>query len=64
MTDLILMTEQEAADFLALERETLRKWRQRGVGPGFYRLQGRTIRYSQGELVEWLEAQRDGGRAA
>ena len=33
-----LLTEREAAGYLAIERETLAAWRRRGLGPPFLRL--------------------------
>jgi predicted site-specific integrase-resolvase len=51
-----MMTEREAAIFLAVAPSTLRKWRCYGKGPPYYRFErnGGTIRYSREDLEAWL----------
>jgi hypothetical protein len=52
-----LLTDKEAAAALGVSVSLLRKWRFRlNEGPAFYRV-GRLIRYSWGELREFLAAQ-------
>ncbi|MBR1216214.1 helix-turn-helix domain-containing protein [Bradyrhizobium sp. JYMT SZCCT0180] len=50
-----LLTEEQAAELLALSVRTLQAWRLRGAGPRYVRA-GRAIRYQQIELVEWISA--------
>lgn len=53
----MLLNEQEAADFLHLESETLKKWRQQRRGPRYVRLEGRAIRYRQSDLDQYVASQ-------
>lgn len=55
-----LLTAKEAAEILSLSEATLSTWRSRGrvardgkSGPRFLRL-GRTIRYRQADIDEWI----------
>src|SRR5579872_4427738 len=49
------LTEQEVAGQLGKSPETIRKWRQMGIGPRWYRL-GISPRYLTGDVVAWVEA--------
>ena len=49
-----LYTPAEAAEFLRLRPETLRKYRQAGNGPKYIRLNSKVIRYRHEDLVEFL----------
>jgi hypothetical protein len=51
----LLRNEVQAAAFLAVSPRALRKWRVTGRGPQFVRLSSRCIRYSQADLVRWIE---------
>jgi predicted DNA-binding transcriptional regulator AlpA len=51
-----LLTAREAADFLRVSVSWLAKARMRGDGPPFVKV-GRSIRYSQAVLVQWLKHQ-------
>jgi predicted DNA-binding transcriptional regulator AlpA len=51
-----LLTPREAADFLRGSESWLAKARMRGDGPPFVKV-GRSIRYSQADLVQWLKHQ-------
>jgi hypothetical protein len=48
-----LLTELQAALRLNISTRTLQSWRRRGFGPAFIRV-GRSIRYSQAALIEWM----------
>lgn len=50
-----LMTETQAAEFLAVSVRTLQDWRYKGVGPACLHL-GRAVRYDQSALLDWLNA--------
>lgn len=49
-----LLTETEAADFLAMSPATLRRWRVEGTGPVFTKI-GRAVRYPEASLVAYVE---------
>lgn len=51
-----LLTEKEAAPYLALSVRTLQAWRVRGGGPPFVKL-GAAVRYDVAALDQWTEAQ-------
>lgn len=50
-----LLTEREAAEFLAVSPATLNAWRTRRQGPRYIKL-GRAVRYQQADLAAWLES--------
>jgi predicted DNA-binding transcriptional regulator AlpA len=50
-----LLTEVEAAQFLALSVRTLQSWRVKGCGPLFVRA-GRAVRYRRSAIADWIEA--------
>jgi hypothetical protein len=51
-----LLDTISAADFLGLSKKTLEAYRLRGGGPAYYKA-GR-IRYSEADLIAWLESRR------
>lgn len=52
----ILMTCEEVADFLRIERDTLAKWRETGrVDLPFVKLGLKEIRHRCGELIAFIE---------
>ena len=50
-----LLTAEEAANFLRLSLSWLAKARVSGTGPPYVKL-GRSVRYREGALVEWLKS--------
>jgi predicted DNA-binding transcriptional regulator AlpA len=50
-----LLTPKDAATFLRLSESWLAKARMRGDGPPYVKL-GRSIRYAEGALVQWLKS--------
>lgn len=50
-----LLTGRDAANVLRLSESWLAKARMRGDGPPFVKI-GRSIRYSEGALREWLQS--------
>ena len=50
-----LLTAREAANFLRLSSSWLAKARMRGDGPPYVKF-GRSIRYSEGALVQWMKS--------
>src|SRR5262249_35986780 len=52
-----LLTPNEAAQFLRLSLSWLAKSRMRGDGPSYVKL-GRSVRYREGDLVQWLKSRR------
>ncbi len=55
-----LLTLTEAAELLRAPVATLRYWRHLGTGPRGFRL-GRRVLYRRGDLLAWIDAQRDEG---
>ncbi len=51
-----LMTEAQAAEMLAVRRNTLARWRMVGDGPKWIVLNGRAIRYRFDDLDAYLKA--------
>ncbi len=51
-----LISEQDAAEFLAHSVKTLQGWRCQGIGPAFVRISGRSIRYRRCDLQTWIES--------
>jgi predicted DNA-binding transcriptional regulator AlpA len=49
-----VLSEEEAAKFLKISTETLRRYRRAGIGPE-YRKVSRRIVYSKAKIIEWLE---------
>jgi predicted DNA-binding transcriptional regulator AlpA len=50
-----LLTAKDAANLLRLSQSWLAKARMRGDGPPYVKL-GRSIRYGEGALVEWMKS--------
>jgi len=55
-----LITERDAAEFLAVQPATLRHWRVRERGPVYYRIGG-AIRYRLSDLEDYLYERRGRG---
>ncbi|MEP7354861.1 MAG: helix-turn-helix domain-containing protein [Acidobacteriota bacterium] len=53
--------EHFASALLGVDVETLRGWRKRKTGPPWRKVNGRLVRYSLGELTEWVKSQPSGG---
>lgn len=53
-----LLTESEAAGYLNLSKNTLRRWRVIGNGPVFVKISEGAIRYDQGDLVNWSNSRK------
>jgi hypothetical protein len=56
-----LLTEQEAAAYLAVSPATLRSWRCRGIGPAYIKLGSgpkAACRYNLGDLEEYIQGHR------
>jgi excisionase family DNA binding protein len=56
---LYMLSTQEAAQALGLQKQTLETWRSQSRGPKFVRL-GALVRYRSTDLLAWLEAQVEG----
>jgi excisionase family DNA binding protein len=51
-----LLTIDEVAAFLRLEKGTLYQWRSRRKGPRAFKV-GRHLRYDEADVRSWLESQ-------
>jgi hypothetical protein len=47
------LTTRQAAQYLNVSVEAMKKWRQRGVGPAYVRYEGWAIRYPLSALVQY-----------
>lgn len=61
-----LVPSAEAARFLGVQRQTLRKWRLTGRGPPYIRLGGTfgRVAYRPADLEQWVVARRFASTAA
>jgi excisionase family DNA binding protein len=53
---IVLLTPKEAAKLLKVSVSWLAKARMRGDGPPFIRIGGRSIRYSEAALHQWMKS--------
>lgn len=53
-----LLTTAELAEYLKVDEETLRRWRQTGGGPRYVNLHGDkgAVRYRRAEVERWLQS--------
>jgi DNA-binding transcriptional MerR regulator len=58
-----LMTSKEAAVYLRISEDTLRRWRCRGLGPKYIRINGRIL-YRLRDLERFLDLNECGSAAA
>ena len=56
-TEVRLINEHKAADYLAVRVATLRRWRWAGRGPCFVKI-GSAVRYDQADLDAFIKAGR------
>jgi predicted DNA-binding transcriptional regulator AlpA len=49
-----LLTQREAASALRLSERSMERMRVSGLGPKFIRCGGRSVRYRQADLDDWL----------
>lgn len=52
-----IYTPKEAADFLKVSEKTLEGWRCAEVGPKFYRMGNRCVRYFKSDLEAWVKSE-------
>lgn len=58
-----LYPPEEAAEMLGIASQTLAHWRVRGIGPRYYVLNSRCIRYSLSDIQAWLDDRVQGSTA-
>ncbi len=51
-----MMTSPELASFLRVEKQTIRVWRLRGIGPRYVRVGHTKVLYRRADVEEWLKA--------
>lgn len=56
MTDLVVLTPEQAAEALSLSPSTLAKMRLSGDGPNYCKMGGRRVGYRPADLEAWLAA--------
>ena len=54
----ILLTEQQAAQFISFTPRALQAWRINGSGPDFIKISARAVRYRKRDLISWAEERR------
>lgn len=54
------LTEEQFAEFMQVDVETVRKWRKQKTGPDPFKGDGRqgTVRYPEAWIYQWLESRR------
>ena len=52
----LALTPREAAPILRVKGQTLKRWRAKGIGPAYVRLEGGRVRYRLSDLEAWLAA--------
>ncbi len=53
-----LITTEQLAEQIGMDKNTAEKWRHRGIGPAFIKLAGGLVRYRQSDVEAWLDSQR------
>jgi predicted DNA-binding transcriptional regulator AlpA len=53
---IVLLTPKEAAKLLKVSVSWLAKARMRGDGPPYIRISGRSIRYTEAALLQWMKS--------
>lgn len=56
--DSALIDPQTASGLLGVSVDVLAQWRARDLGPAYYQVGPKLIRYRRGEVVAWLEARK------
>jgi DNA-binding transcriptional MerR regulator len=59
-----LLNSSQAADTLGVTRSALSMWRQRGIGPRFYRIGSRRVFYRRTDILAFIRglSTQDGGK--
>jgi predicted DNA-binding transcriptional regulator AlpA len=52
------LTTDDVAVFLGVSPRTVERWRLLRIGPPFFKLSARSVRYSSAALREWRDRQR------
>lgn len=58
-----ILTSQEVADLLGFKKRTIQKWVREGYIP-YLKLGGKTIRFLEADLDNWLANHQKGGKCA
>jgi predicted DNA-binding transcriptional regulator AlpA len=53
-SQVVFLTEKQAARLLSISHRTMQAWRRSGLGPPFIKL-GRAVRYRRGDLIAWAD---------
>jgi predicted DNA-binding transcriptional regulator AlpA len=51
-------TEKELSQQLSVALQTIRNWRCVRRGPNYHKFNGRLVRYSEADVIAWLEGRR------
>jgi len=55
-----LMKPVAAAKMLGVAEKTLRNWRSQGIGPRYFRISRKMIRYSELDIKRFMEGMKNG----
>lgn len=55
--DIVLMTTPEAAEYLGMSSQVLRKWRAEDIGPDYIRIAYNRLFYKKEDLDKWIDGQ-------
>ncbi len=50
-----LLKPKQVAELLGCQMETLARWRCKGIGPKYEKLETGRIRYKESEIQKWLD---------
>ncbi|MCB0924951.1 MAG: helix-turn-helix domain-containing protein [Mycobacterium sp.] len=58
MSTSLALAPAAAAEQIAVTVQTLKRWRAKGIGPAYVRMEGGQVRYRPADLEAWLVAHR------
>jgi len=51
-----MLYQDQVAEMLNVTTHSLYVWRKKGIGPVYVKLNGRTVRYRQEDVEEWIKS--------
>lgn len=58
----VFIDSQRVAELLSVKKKTIEAWRQKDIGPSYYKFSCGTIRYDIDEIMEWAKDRQVGSR--
>lgn len=56
-----ILTPKELAFYLKMHPKTLARWRGAGIGPAWFRVNGKAVRYTEAAVDAWTKRAREAG---